>query len=197
MKAFFPAVILLLCTFMRFASSDFSYLVFVEAQGDRIKGDICYVNNKCDEVSILVILVRRAGEETWRRKLCREKAPVRTTFTYNTTAPNIKGEVSRLVCYTAFFGVVTQRSLWGGWLAGSFCSLFALKNEKLLVKDKVMVCFTAVLYDLAQRYYCGDEHCVMTKNSDGCVADEQNHSFVSNKCVSQALYHTIKTTVQK
>lgn len=77
MKAFFPAVLVLLCTFVRFASSDFSYLVFVEAQRDRIKGDICYVNNKCDEVSILVILVRRTGEETWRRKICREKAPVR------------------------------------------------------------------------------------------------------------------------
>ena len=119
------------------------------------------------------------------------------TFIYNTTAPNIKGATSRLVCYTALFGVVTQRSLWGGWLAGSFCSLFALKNEKLFVKDKIMVCFTAVLYALAKRYYCVEVHCVMTKNRDGCVADQQNHSFVSNKCVSQALYHIIKTTVQK
>lgn len=41
-------------------------LVFLETEGDCVKGDICYVNDKCDDVIVLVVVVRRTRKETWR-----------------------------------------------------------------------------------------------------------------------------------
>lgn len=41
-------------------------LVFLETEGDCVEGDISDVNDKCDDVIILVVVVRRTREETRR-----------------------------------------------------------------------------------------------------------------------------------
>ena len=72
-------------------------------------------------------------------------------------------------------------------------TIFALKVEKLLVKDKIIVCFTAVLYVVAQRYYCGKEHYVTTKKRL-CNRLRKSRLCVKQIRLPSIISHTFKTT---